>query len=209
MHDEFRLRAHLSSPPALVDALNDLQLDDAARSDVGRLAVTHDDDDVFLYADSLAAAEHARAVVAQAISEHGLGGEVTLSRWHPLEERWEDAAAPLPASAEEEAVERARRDAAEDAESAAYGAPEWEVRMTLPSHRHAREFAARLRSEAIPVSQHWRHLLVGANDEDEAAALAERLRGEAPPGSEIVADANGMPFWEEQHPFALFGGLGN
>jgi hypothetical protein len=209
VHDEFRLRAHLPAPRELVAALNDLQLDDASSGELGRLAVTHDEDDVFLYTDSLASAERARTLVQQALAERSLGGEITLWRWHPLEERWEDASVPLPSSAADEAEERARRDAMEDAESAADGAPQWEVRMTLPTHHDARTFAERLRGEGIPVRQRWRHLFVGANDEDQAAALAERLRGEAPSGSEIVADGIGMPYWEEMHPFATFGGLAN
>jgi hypothetical protein len=208
MHDEFRLRAHVQSPRALIDALKEIQLDDTSKRNLGRLAVTHDEDDVFLYADSLPTAEYARTVVQDALAQRGIGGELTLWRWHPLEERWEDASAPLPASAEAQDAERARRDAMEDAESAADGAPQWEVRMTAPTHHDARDFAEHLRSEGIPVRQHWRHLFVGANDEDEATALAERIRGEAPPGSEIVADGVGMPYWKEMHPFAMFGGMG-
>jgi hypothetical protein len=209
VHDEFRLRAHVQSPRELATALGDIQLDEVSRRELGRLAVTHDEEHVFLYADSLAAAEHARAVVQQTLTQRRLSGEITLSRWHPLEERWEDASVPLPASAAQEAAERTRRDAMEDAESAADGAPQWEVRMTLPTHHAARDFAERLRGEGIPVRQRWRHLFVGANDEDEASALAQRLRGEAPAGSEIVADGIGMPYWEEMHPFGRFGGLAN
>ncbi len=209
MHDEFRLRAHLRSPRKLVSVLDDIQLDDASRRELGRLAVTHDDDDVFLYADSRSAVEHARTVVDQAMAQHDLAGEVTLWRWHPLEERWEDASAPLPATAEDEAAERSRRDAMEDADSAAHGAPQWEVRITAPNHHAARAFAEHLRGEGIPVRVNWRHLFVGANDEDEAAALAERLRSEAPTGSEIVADGIGLPYWKEMHPFRMFGGIAN
>jgi hypothetical protein len=208
MHDEFRLRVHTASPRQLVSALEEAKPSDAAAGSVGRLAVTHDQDDVFLYADSLFAAQDARAVVERILAERQLGGEVALSRWHHIEERWEDAAVPLPASEQEREAERARRDAMEDAASAAHGSPEWEVRMTLPTHHDARAFAERLRGEGIPVRQHWRHLFAGANNEDEAASLAERLRGEAPAGSEIVADGNGLLYWRELHPYAMFGGMG-
>jgi hypothetical protein len=81
--------------------------------------------------------------------------------------------------------------------------------VTLPTHHDARTFAERLRAEGIPVNQRWRHLLVGANDEDDASALAERLRAEAPAGSEIHSEGNGLPYWQMLHPFAYLGGIAN
>jgi hypothetical protein len=209
MHDEFRLRAHVQRPKDLLKALKGLALDEQAHRDLGRLAVTHDHDDVFLYADSRPAAERAREVVQGAMAQHGIEGQLEVSRWHPVEERWEDVSAPLPQSDVDAAAERARRDATEDAESLAGGVPQWEVRITLSSHHDARAFAERLRGEGIPVTQRWRHLFVGANDEDEAAAMAERLRTEAPAGSEVVADGNGLLYWQEMHPLAAFGGIAN
>lgn len=209
MHDEFRLRVQVCKPKDLLKALKDVELDADAQRDLGRLAMTHEEDHLYLYADSLSAAERARAIVGQEMSEHGIEGQITLSRWHPVEERWEDAAVALPADEAAEAVERERRDAQEDAESIAGGAPQWEVRVTLPTHHDSRSFADRLESEGIPVRQRWRHIFVGANDEDEASALAERIRTEAPSGSEIVADGNGLLYWREMHPLAVFGGIAN
>jgi len=174
-----------------------------------RLAVTHNGDQVFLYADSQVAAEQARAAVQQALGAAGLDGTLSVLRWHPLEERWEDAAKPLPLSEEQRAGEHARLEREETEESEHAGYPEWEVRVTLPSHHDARAFAARLRDVGIPVNQRWRHLLVGANDEDDAAALAERIRREAPAGSEIHSEGNGLPYWGQLHPFAYLGGIGN
>jgi len=212
MHDEFRLQVQVQKPKEpkqLLKALKALDLDEDAQRDLGRLAVTHEGDHVFLYAESLPAAERARTIVRQAMDTAGIDGSISLLRWHPVEERWEDAAVALPQDAAAEAVERERRDAQEDAESLEGGYPQWEVRITLPTHHDARAFAERLQSEGIPVSRRWRHLFVGANDEDEASALAERLRAEAPSGSEIVADGNGAVYWRELHPFTAFGGIAN
>jgi hypothetical protein len=209
MHDEFRLRVQAQKPKELLKALKDVDLDAGAQRDLGRLAVTHEEGHVFLYAESLPAAERARAVVEQALAAADLEGQISLWRWHPVEERWEDASVALPAGEAAEAAERARRDAQEDAESLAGGYPQWEVRVSLPTHHDARAFAERLESEGIPVRRRWRHLFVGANDEDEASALAERLRSEAPVGSEIVADGNGMLYWRDLHPLAAFGGIAN
>ena len=130
-------------------------------------------------------------------------------RWHPLEERWEDASAPLPATEAERSAEHARLEELETEESQQAGHAEWEVRITLPTHHDARAFAERLRSEGIPVKQLWRHMLVGANDEDDAAALAARLRTEAPAGSEITAEGNGLEYWRLLHPYSYLGGIAN
>lgn len=210
MHDEFRVEVQVAEPEQLLDALKQVERGHAgAAGGLPRLAVTHSGDQVFLYADSQQAAEAGREALQAALAARSLAGAPSVMRWHPLEDRWEDAARPLPSSDPERAAEHARLEREETAESAQAGYPEWEVRATLPSHREARTFAARLRSEGIPVNQFWHHLLVGANDEDDAAALAARLRVEAPAGTEIHAEGSGMPYWQSLHPFAYLGGIGN
>jgi hypothetical protein len=208
MHDEFRVQIHTKSTGAAIDAMKDLQSAEPAGVSP-RLAVTHEHEHVFLYADSLPAAEHGRELAQRALGERGIEGEVTFSRWHPIEERWEDASKALPATATEREAEHARLEQLETEESEQFGEPEWEVYITVPTHRDARAFAERLRGEGILVNQRWRHLLVGANDEDDAAALAKRLQAEAPPGSEIHAQGNGLEYWRMLHPYAYLGGLGN
>ncbi len=205
MHDEFRVQVKAQAPGELIHALKDLQ----DGGPTPRVAVTHEGDHVFLYADSLPAAEQAREVVRQALQEHGLAGEVSLTHWHPVEERWEDASVPLPATDAERAAEHTRLEQTETEESLQAGEPEWEVYVSLPTHHDARAFAERLRGEGIPTNQFWRHLLVGANDEDDAQALAERIRVEAPQGSEIHAQGNGLEYWRLLHPYAYLGGLAN
>lgn len=221
MHDEFRVVVAVPDPREvrgvenehpLVEALRGLTDEELAGVASSHLAVTHEDGHVFLYADTLEGAEEARAAVERAMAKHDLKGEITISRWHPIEERWEDASVPVPTSDSERASERARLDEEETAESVRWGHPEWEVRITLPSHHDARSFAAQLESEGIPVLQRWRHVMVGANNEDEAAQLADRLRAEAPAGSEVVAQGSGAAAWEVApgltRRFAVFGGLG-
>jgi hypothetical protein len=53
-------------------------------------------------------------------------------------------------------------------------------------------------------------LLIGAENEDEAHRLAERLEAEVPEGSRVEVEAGGRMVWEvtPQNPFAVFGGLG-
>ncbi len=208
MHDEFRVKASAPEPHKLLEAIKALDHDDAG-GELPRVAVTHEGEHVFLYADSLEAANRTGEAVHEAMSRHGISGEVGIYRWHPLEERWEDVAKPLPATESEQVAEHVRLEQHETEESEQAGIAEWEVRITLPNHRDARAFAERLRGEGIPVNQRWRHLLVGANDEDDAAALAERLRVEAPAGSEIHCEGSGLPYWQMLHPYAYLGGIAN
>ena len=213
MHDEFRVEVDIEPGAGreLMRALESAELPEDADRDLGRLAVSHERDHVFLYADSRAAAEQARSVVSRELAALDANGEVSLSRWHPLEERWEDASVALPATEAEQAAERDRLLQAESEESRSAGYPEWEVRVTLPTQGDARGFAERLEDEGIPVQRRWRHVMVGAVDEEQARALAERLAGEAPAGSELHVEGSGLPFWRMLHgpaqPFAVFGGL--
>jgi hypothetical protein len=209
VHDEFRVQVRAKAPGEVIDALKTVQIAYDAGRELPRLAITHEGEHVFLYADSAEAAEHAREVVEGAIAEHSIDGAVSVMRWHPLEDRWEDASAPLPATEVERSTEHARLEELETEESQEAGHAEWEVRITLPTHHDAQVFAERLRSEGIPVKQLWRHILVGANDEDDAAALAARLRTEAPAGSEIAAEGNGLEYWQLLHPYAYLGGIAN
>jgi hypothetical protein len=211
MHDEFRVAVKVNDPRALISALKALELGEQALRDIGRLAVTHEDDHVFFYADSPQAAEHAAEAARGVLAEKGLLGEVEILRWHPLEERWEDASAPLPTSEGERTSELARREDLEEELAANSGHPEWEVRITMATHHQARSFAERLQSEGIPVKQRWRYVLVGAASDSQALELAERLRSEAPAGSQLEVEGSGLPIWDMLHaparPFAFFGGL--
>lgn len=156
-----------------------------------RAVMTLDGEIVFAYAITREGAEAAEQVLRLLAEREQLHATFTLARWHPLAERWEPAELPLPASPQAidaEQAEGAEADADfehEEAESSqAVGIPEFEVRVTLPSHRDALAWAKRLAGESIPSQRHWRYLLIGAWSEDDANALAERLR------SELGADAD-------------------
>ena len=84
------------------------------------------------------------------------------------------------------------------------------MRVSLPSREATEAFADRLESEGVPVIRRATFLLVGAVNQDEAKALAERLLAEAPEGSEVEVEPGGGMVWEvsPKNPFAVFGGLG-
>ena len=214
MSDDWRLSVELAeegNAPGLVNALRELELEDAHRARVGdRVVVSQDEGNVFLYADTEERARQVNALVRDRLAELGFDAAVALTRWHPVEQRWEDASVPLPRSEEEWQAEHERLQADEAAESAATGHAAWEVRAVLPSHEDTVRLAERLEREGIPVVRRSSFLLVGAVNEDAARALAERLRSETPARSRIEVEPGGQMAWEvaPQNPFAFFGGLG-
>jgi hypothetical protein len=214
MHDEFRIRVEVPRERAqqLMGALEAVERNgEHGVPSPGHVAVSHEEGHVFLYADSAEDAARARATVEAILSEKQILGKLSSWRWHPEEDRWEDAALALPSTPAEQAAEHERLEQEETEESEQAGYPEWEVRVSLPTHHDARAFAERLAGEGIPVQRHWRHLTLGTKDEDEARALAERLRAEAPQGSTFEVEGTAWQAWVALHnparPFALFGGL--
>jgi hypothetical protein len=194
MSDNWRIRIELPEEDqagTLLDRLGlDLGSDEAKRLarelEGHRLAVSRDDDVIFVYAESQAQADQAQKIVEAELAEEGIAGEVKAERWLPNEERW--SGEPPQETWEEEEVRR--------------GHAPWEVRVELDSHAEADELADTLEQEGYDVVRRWRYLIVGSASEEEARELARRLHGEAEPGGEVV--------WEvaPQNPFALFGGLG-
>jgi hypothetical protein len=213
MADDWRLKAEMESDGLvgrLVELLRARSLAEDLRERLGsRLVVSHNGPELFVYGERREDIEQAQRVVEDLAREHDLDVRTTVQRWHPVEEEWEDASVPLPDDPEDIQRELARRDAEDEAESEEQGYPEWEVRLTLPSPREARELAERLEAEGIPVVRRWRHVLVGAETESDAQVLAERLRGEAPPGTEFHIELNGLEIWRQIHPAPLtvLGGL--
>jgi hypothetical protein len=206
MAGDFRITATFedSGPIGwLTDRLREHSVEDDARARLGgRVSVSGGGDRLFLYADSAAAAQEAEAVVRSIIGERGLEATFVLDRWHPIEERWEDGSAPLPATDAERAVEHERLEAQEEAESQASGFADWEVRVELPSHDAAVAVATRLEAEGRSPLRRWKYLIVGANTEDDARALAASIQAETPDAKVTVEPALGML----QGAFALFPG---
>jgi hypothetical protein len=215
MPDDWRVTVELDEAErgaGLLAGLREVELAAEARERLGdRVAVSSEGPTVFLYADTEAAAREAEQVVRSLLGDEGRPALVTLARWHPAEQRWEDAAVPLPASVEEMQSEHERLEVEEAADSRARGAAAWEVRVELRDHASTTALAERLEAEEIPVVRRWTYVLVGAANEDEARSLAARLGGEAPAGARIEVQPGGDLVWQvaPQNPFAIFGGLGS
>jgi len=193
MADDWRIRIEVDDEhaPGLFErlgfALSDEASELAQELAKRRLAVSYDDDEVFVYAGSREEADRARAVIQAELRDLGLHAVTgPVEHWLEDEERWDDE--PPDETWEEDELER--------------GYAPWEVRVSSESHRAARELADQLEQEGYSVERRWRHLIVGAASKEEAEALAARLHGEVEPGGELV--------WETVpgNPFAVFGGLG-
>ncbi len=214
MNDDWRLRIDVRERgPAgeLAEQLRAHELErDVDRSLHDQVVVSVDDHQVFCYAGTREQADQAREVIQALADEHRWELDFELRHWHPTAERWEEADKPLPRSDNERATEHRERVDRERQDSAAQGYPEFEVRVQCASHADAGELAQRLRDQGIPIVQRWTYVLVGAVDEDSAGTLAQRLRAEAPAGSQTTVEGNLRAVYNERpgRMFSVLGGLG-
>lgn len=214
MNDDWRLRIDMHDEDHVQDLTRALAEHPEGPSGSGsaddRVIVTHDGAEIFAYAATREQAEHTRDTVRKLTGDHGWQADFELTHWHPTAEEWEDPDKPLPENDAQVAEERRDRIAQEQAESASDGYPDFEVRVHMSSHRAANKLADKLEQEGIPFTHRWSTLLVGADDEDSATALASRLRAEAPAGSEVTVEGNLREIYDERpgRRFWYLGGLG-
>lgn len=183
-------------------ALRDHEVEeDLRRRLAGRVAVSVEGHRLFLYAGTENAARDAEQIVRGVLERHGFTpDDVALYRWHPDEEEWENASVALPQTPGQRQAEHERLEQEETQESLATGRALWEVRVELPSHRAAVALARRLTSEGRNVIRRWTLLVLGANDEDDARALAQQITKEAPAGARVTTAEQGP-----LRPFMLVG----
>jgi hypothetical protein len=194
--DDWRLRIELEDRvDTLLERLG-FELHDEARElardlEGHRLAVSHDGDTVFVYADSAAAVDRARQVVeSQLVADDLKARQLRVEHWLADEDRWDDEP---PQTIEEELVAR--------------GYAPWEVRVERETHAEASALADELEAEGYGVVRRFRYLIVGTATREEAEELARRLEGDVEAGGAVV--------WEvlPDNPFArvgaVFGGLGS
>jgi hypothetical protein len=214
MNDDWRLRVHLHEQGRghqLTEAMEAAALQEEVEGALaGRVVVSHDEDDVFCYAETREQAEQAGKVVTALARKNGWSIDTELARWHPVAEEWENPDTPLPTTGEELSAEHAELVQRERDESREQGYPDFEVRVQCRSRADAMHLAERLGAEGIPSVRRWHYVLVGTPDEDTAAALAQRIAGESPPGSVVTTEGSGQAANAVRpgNPFAVFGGLG-
>jgi hypothetical protein len=221
--DDWRVTVTLSAEEhsgRIVASLAELEVEADVRKALGDRVVVGGGDDagvVYLYTGTRDAAHEAERVVRGIVAEHGLEADYAIHRWHPEEEHWEQEHATLPATGSQHAAEHERLEEDEAEESEELGAALWEVRIEFDSNRDAVQMAERIESEAddllagytISVVRHWRYLLIGADNEDQAREIAEQIRGQLPEGAELKVEPSGALVWQAVRvsPFAVLGGL--
>ena len=212
MNDDWRVELEVDEGGGiekLLDDVREIEVAHEARGALGdRVIVSHEGDRLFAYAATAGEAREAERVLRERLAEHGLGASSELTRWHPESESWEPADVPLPRTPEEHAAEREEVEAREREESEERGLDQWEVRVELDGHSETVELADRLEAEGVRLVRRWKFLVAGAETEDDANELAERIRREAPPGTKVIAEGSQASAWAQLHPFAVFGGLG-
>jgi hypothetical protein len=214
MNDDWRVRIDIHDEGVARWLAGQLDADelehdlDAAFHD--RVVLSVDGPVVFAYAGSRAQAERVADLVQRVAKEDDKKIDVQIAQWHPVAEEWQSPDVPEPVTAADAAAEREERVEDEREESAEQGYPDFEVRVQCQSRHDASELSHRLDRENVPHVHRSHYLLIGATDEDSAQALAERLRGEAPAGSEVLVEANPRSIYEHRpwNPFTLLGGLG-
>jgi hypothetical protein len=191
--DDWRIRIDLRPEHAngflgrLGAGLGSRARDLAKELEADKLAVSRDDDTIFVYAASRTQADQARQIVEAELEEAGIEPlGFVVEHWLAAEERWDDE--PKHESWEDEVLDE--------------GYAPWEVRVECESHEEADVLAETLEQEGLAVARRWRFLVVGAATQEQAETLAKRLHGTVEAGGEVVYEA--MP----HNPFAIFGGLG-
>jgi hypothetical protein len=212
MNDDWRLQIDFEDAgPAgsLMEHLDARELEhDLSDAFHDRVIVSRNDDRIFLYAGNREQAESASRLIKSLASKNRWALSADLKLWHQGAEDWEDPDATTAES--DPAAEHAALIASERKQTEEQGHPEFEVRVDLASRDDAERFQQLLEAEGLPAVRRGKYLLVGATDEDAAKALAERLQGEAPTGSEAKVEGTWRAAYDERppNPFAIFGGLG-
>jgi hypothetical protein len=134
---------------------------------------------IFLYAPSAGSADEAAQVAREVLARHDVSAPVRTEVWSPRDQEWRDAAADPSAdpAAERQALYEARQERERQA-SVTSGRPAREVWVELPSHDDVVALGGYLAAQGWRVRPHRRHLIVGADCEDDAKSLARELCGD-------------------------------
>jgi len=192
--DDWRVRVEMEEERHATDFLARLGLDLGSEArelakdlEQHRMAVSNDEDTVFVYAATRDAVRKARAIVEAELKEHDLQAqEIAIEHWLADEERWDDEA-PAPDTDEELLKE---------------GYAPWEVRIERESVDEAHKLADELEKDGYGVVRRAHFVIAGTATKEDAEALAARLHGEVEPGGELVYEV------QPDNPFVIFGGLG-
>jgi hypothetical protein len=161
---------------------------------------------IFLYAPSAGSADEAAQVAREVLARRGVSALVRTEFWSLRDQEWRDAADGPSADpvAEQQALHEARQERERQA-SVTFGRPAWEVWVELPSHDDVAGLAGHLAAQGWRVRPHRRHLIVGADCEDDAKSLARELSGDGRADADTafrIGRVDLYPSWTDGGAFA-------
>lgn len=131
---------------------------------------------VRVYMDSREDAEAGGQIGHEVAGARGLAADVTVECWHPREERWDAAPISQDDLAEEERVSHEHEQQRQRRRSAETGIAQWQVRAELGTHDGTVALAQRLSAEGHSIDRGWKFVVAGADSEDDAHRLADKIR---------------------------------
>jgi hypothetical protein len=176
----------------LGERLRSHDLDDEARKRLGgRVYVSRNGPQLFLYARSEEQARAAEDVVRELVTAEALTAEFRgVTRWHPVEQEWKDASIPLPRTDDEVRAEVESREAAERREAEEQGSYDWVVKLNASDGDVAKRVAKQLEAQGHPVDRIWRWVTVHVLTEEIGNDLVSSLETELADESEVWLEAN-------------------
>jgi hypothetical protein len=162
---------------------------------------------IFLYAPSAGLADEAAQVAREVLARHGVGAPVRTEFWSPRDQEWRDAADEPFADpvAERQALHEARQERERQA-SVTSGRPAREVWVEVPSHDDVVALAEHLAAQGWRVRPHRRHLIVGADCEDDAKSLAQELTGDGRADADTAFRVRRVDIYPSWSDGGAFGG---
>jgi len=191
MNDAWRVMVTFDDPAPTKRAARELsghEIEAQVRQRIAApVAVSVIDPHLYLCTGTRDSAVAAEEVIRAVLAAHRQRGTVVTHFWDPSINRWVNSADSVPDDTgltllpDKRRHGPAREVAADTRIADATGLATWEVRVNLASHHDTVAFAQRLKAQGHPPVRHWRHLLVGARNQDEAQALAAAIHAQAPP----------------------------
>src|SRR3984957_5971791 len=174
MGDDWRVRVAFDEddPPELPES-GEQALVAALRSRLSdQVAVTSNGTEIFLYAPAAGSADEAAPGGRHVLARHDVSASVRTEFWSSLKEEWRD----VTGEASADPVAERRGGGGEMFGGGGFSARQ--VRVEVRSHRDVVALAGYLTAQGWRVRRRRRHLLVGADCEDDAQALVRELSGD-------------------------------
>jgi hypothetical protein len=175
-----------------------------------QVAVSSSRTQIFLYAPSAGSADEAAQVAREVLARHDVSAPVRTEFWSLRDQEWRDAAdePSYDPVAEQHALHEACQERERQA-SVTSGRSAREVWVELPSHDDVVALAEYLAAQGWRVRPHRRHLIVGADCEDDAKSLARELSADGRAGADTAFPVRRVDIYASWTDGGAFPGSGH